>query len=144
MSSRLDDGHQTLISFASNPTILLYEKEVTPPGVDGGGAIDTTTMINSVYRTMAPKALITLTPVTMTAAYNPAVYTQIIDLINVVNLITCTFPDSSTVAFWGWLNKFNPGAHVEGTQPTAEIEIIPGNQSAATGLETAPTINPSV
>jgi len=137
MSSRLDDGYQTLISFAADPTVLFYEKTVTPPGVDGGGEVDTTTMHNSTWRTRNPKALITLSNASATVSYNPACYPEIVALVNVNNLITVTFPDGDTLAFWGWLNTFTPGECKEGEQPEAEIDIIPSNQNAS-GVETAP------
>lgn len=137
MSDFLDDGYQTLISFAQDPDVLLREKEVTPPGIDGGGEIDTTTMQNDTYRTKFPKALITLSPASLVATYDPAVYPEIIALVNVNNLITVTFPDGDTLAFWGWLDKFNPGANTEGEQPTADVEIIPSNVNDS-GVETAP------
>ena len=137
MSRRLDDGHQTLISFAANTNVKFYEKTVTPPGVDGGGEVDTTTMENTTWRTRNPKALITLSNASLTVAYDPAVYPQIVALVNVNNLITITFPDGDTLAFWGWLNSFKPGDLAEGAQPTAEIEIIPSNQNSS-GVETAP------
>lgn len=142
MSTRLDDGYQTLVSFAANPNVLFFEKTVTPPGVDGGGEVDTTTMLNAVYRTRNPKALITMTNTTVTVAYDPAVYPEVIALVNVNTLITITFPDGDTLAFWGWLNKFQPGEHTEGEQPTAEVEIIPSNQNS-TGEETAPVHTPA-
>lgn len=135
--ARIDDGYQTLIGFASSPTVKLYEKSVTPPGMDAGGEVDTTTMHNTRYRTRNPKALITMSTSSLKAAYDPAVYPQIVALIGVNNLITITFPDGSTVAFWGWLNKFTPGELVEGEQPTADVEIIPSNQNSS-GVETAP------
>ncbi len=135
--ARMDDGYQTLLSFAADPTVLFYEKTVTPPGVDGGGEVDTTTMLNSTWRTRNPKALITLSEAALTVAYDPATYPEIIALVNVNNLITITFPDASTLAFWGWLNTFVPGEQVEGEQPSAEINIIPSNQNAS-GVETAP------
>lgn len=135
--SRLDDGYQTLVSFANDPTVLFYEKTVTPPGVDGGGEVDTTTMLNSTWRTRNPKALITLSNAQMTVAYDPACYNEIIGLVNENNLITVTFPDGSTLAFWGWLNSFTPGEHTEGEQPTADIEIVPSNQNGS-DVETAP------
>lgn len=141
MTARLDDGYQTLISFAADPTVLFYEKTVTPPGVDGGGEVDTTTMLNSAWRTRNPKALITLSNAAMTVAYDPATYPEIVALVNVNNLITVTFPDGDTLDFWGWLNTFTPGEHQEGEQPTADIEIIPSNQNAS-GVETAPVHTP--
>ena len=142
MTARLDDGYQTLLSFATDPTVLFYEKSVTPPGVDGGGETDTTTMLNTTWRTRNPKALVTLSNASMTVAYDPACYPEIIALVNINNLITVTFPDGDTLAFWGWLNTFTPGENQEGEQPTAEIEIIPSNQNASQ-VETAPVHTPA-
>lgn len=137
MSARLDDGYQTLISFAADTDVLFWEKTVTPPGISGGGEIDTTVMANETYRTRKPKALITLTNSSLTVAYDPAVYPEIIALVNVNNLITITFPDGDTLAFWGWLDEFTPGESTEGEQPTAEITIVPSNENDS-GVETAP------
>lgn len=142
MSERLDDGYQTLISFAADTNILFYEKEVTPPEVDGGGEVDTTTMLNATWRTKQPKALKTLGNAGATVAYDPACYPEVVALINVNNLITVTFPDGDTLAFWGWLNKFTPGSNKEGEQPTAEVEIIASNQNDS-GVETAPVHTPA-
>ena len=98
-------------------------------------------MLNSTWRTRNPKALITLANAKMTVAYDPACYPEIVALTNVNNLITVTFPDGSTLAFWGWLDSFTPGENTEGEQPTAEIEIVPSNQNAS-GVETAPVHTP--
>ncbi len=134
MSERLDDGFSTKIEFSSGTsgvTFLMYEKEVTPPGVSGGGANDTTTMRNSIWRTAKPKKLITLSPASFVGAYDPEVYDEIIAMINVNQSIEVTFPDESTLTFWGWLDEFVPNAIVEGEQPTANITIIPSNQDNA-------------
>jgi hypothetical protein len=135
--TRLDDGYQTLISFDEDPDVVFYEKTVTPPGIDGGGEVDITVMANTTYRTRNPKALITTGNASLTVAYDPAVYDEIIALVNVNTLITITFSDGSTLDFWGWLNTFTPGECQEGEQPTAEIEIIASNQNDL-GVETAP------
>ena len=142
MSSRLDDGHQTLISFADDPTVLFWEKTVTPPGVDGGGENDVSIMANTTWRTKAPKSLKSLSNAAMTVAYDPESYPEIIALVNSNNLITVTFPDGDTLAFWGWLNSFTPGELQEGEQPTAEIEIVASNQNASLA-ETAPVHTPA-
>jgi len=139
MAGRLDDGFSTLLTFANYPSVKLYEKEVTPPGVSGGGEIDTTTMRNTAWRTKAPKSLKTLSESSATYAYDVAAYTDIVTMINENQLITVTFPDSSTLQFWGWLDEFTPGANTEGEQPTAEGKIIPSNQNA-TGVEVAPVV----
>jgi len=128
--SILTDGYQTTVSFAgagSQIDVYLYEKEVTPPGYAGGGANDATTMRNTTWRTNLPKSLKTLTNMTFTGAYNPDVYDEILEAVNVNQEITVTFPDGSTLVFWGWLDEFTPNALVEGEQPTASVTIIPSN-----------------
>ncbi len=135
----LSDGHSTKITFATAPTIEFWEKAVTPPGLDGGDPVDQTTMHNTVYRTMAPRHLKTMTPFTTTAAWNPLLYTSILALINVKTTVTVTFPDGSTLAFYGFLQKFDPGELVEGTQPTATITVCPTNADPTSGAETAAT-----
>lgn len=142
MTRRLDDGYQTLVTFAEEENVKFWEKSVTPPGVDSGGETDTTTMHNSTWRTKSPKALKMLTESSMTAAYDPAVYPQIVTMVGVNQLITVTFPDGDTLAFWGWIDKFTPGDHVEGEQPTADVTIMPSNQDAS-GAEVGPVHTPA-
>lgn len=135
--SRIDDGFKTLYTFANAPSIKLYEKSVTPPAVEGGGANDTSTMRNTEWRTKAPKKLKTLGEGGAECAYDPAVYTEIVANVNVNQLITITFPDSTTLTFWGWIDSFAPGAIVEGQQPTATVKVIASNQDNS-GNEVAP------
>jgi len=133
----MGDGYQTTIDFSSSEMTsdafiitLMEEKEVTVPGIAGGGANDASTMRNSTWRTMSPKSLKTLTPMTVTIAWDSALYDEISAMVNDNQLITITFPDDSTLAFWGWIDDFAPGPQVEGEQPTATITIIPSNQDA--------------
>lgn len=140
MVTRIDDGFATTISLSGAGTTL-YEKSVTAPGLDGGGSIDTTTMRNTLYRTMSPKSLITLSECSVTVAYDPFAYGALITSLNTNQLFTVTFPDSTSIAFWGWINSFTPGENTEGEQPTAEITIIPSNRNnAAPPVEVAPVI----
>ncbi len=135
--ARMDDGFATLIAFAEDSDVQMWEKEVTPPGVSGGGENDTSTMRNTTWRTKSPKGLKSLAPASAVVAYDPAVYDEIVAMVNVNQAITVTFPDDTTLVFWGWIDEFTPGASVEGEQPTAEVTIIPSNQDAA-GDEIAP------
>lgn len=142
---RIDDGFPTLISFGgldSGVTLKIWEREVTPPGVDGGGANDTTNMRNTYWRTRAPKKLVTLTTMSFVAQYDAELYDtdQIQAMVNVNQPITITFPDTSSVVFWGWLDKFNPNAITEGNVATANCVIEPSNQDAD-GNEIAPVYN---
>ncbi len=140
--ARLDDGFSTTIDFDLDTGVRFWEKEVTPPGIDGGGEIDTTTMRNDTYRTKWPKSLITLTESPFTAAWDLEAYDEIIAMVNQNQLITITVPDGGTIVFWGWINTFAPNALVEGEQPTAEVEIIASNQNNDK-VEVAPDITPA-
>lgn len=135
--SRIDDGFSTLIGFSRNANVKLWEKDITPPGISGGGSTDTTTMRNRKWRTMSPKKLKTLTPCSFNAAYDPAIIVQLNNMVGVNQLITITFADGSLLNFWGFLDEFKPGSITEGTQPTAAVTIIPSNQDE-TGAEVDP------
>lgn len=133
---RLDDGFSTIMSFANNPSVNFFEKTVTPPGMEGGGANDTTTMRNTTLRTRAPKKLKTMSEMSAEVSYAAGVFdvTQVWAMINVNQLITLTFPDGAQIDFWGWLDEFKPGPHKDGEQPTATIKVICSNQNTS-GVE---------
>lgn len=134
---RLDDGFRTLISFGGAFGVTLWEKEVTPPGMDGGGPVDTTTMRNSFWRTRNPRWLITLTDLAATVAYDPFFYTTALTFMNVNTFLDVQFPDTAIVSFWGFLDKWTPNPNREGEQPTANIIIVPTNQDE-NGFEVNP------
>lgn len=125
--ARLTDGHSTVLRFQLNPAILFLHKEVTPPGLSGGGPNDITVMENISLRTRYPKKLITLMTCNITVQYDPLVYAQIIAMINRNQAISVLFPDASTLTFYGWLDEFKPNAHREGEAPTADVKIEPSN-----------------
>lgn len=133
--AKIDDGHGTKYTFSENPTVKFWEKSVTPPGLSGGGANDTTTLRNETFRTKAPRKLLDVSDSSCTVAYDPEVFSDILDMLLVNQEITVTFPDGATLKFWGWVDTFTPGACEEGSQPTADITVIVSNQNAS-GEET--------
>ncbi len=132
---QLDDGFSTKINIAHDPDISFWEKSVTPPGLDGGDAIDMTTMHNVAHRTFSPRALTTLTEMTTTALYDPDVYDEVLAIINNPTTITVFFPDGSTLAFYGYLRLFEAAELVEGTPPECTVTIHPTNRDPADGTE---------
>lgn len=133
------DGFSTRIGFSADSDVQMAEKEVTPPGVSGGGAIDVTTMLNTSFRTMSPKQLQTLSDASFEAAYDPAFYDEILAMVNINQTITVTFPDAGTLVFRGWIDEFAPNRVVEGEQPTAEVTVVVSNRDPITGAETGPS-----
>lgn len=136
--ARLDDGYSSRITFAGY-SFTLYEKSVKPPSIEGGGAIDTTTMHNSVWRTKAPKSLKTMGNVTFRAAYDNSVQSDIQTAVNDNVLITVKWPDDTFIQFYGFIDVFDPAELVEGEQPEANVTVIPTLQTDA-GVETLPVI----
>jgi hypothetical protein len=137
---KLKDGFSTKITFAVDPDISFWEKTVKPPSIDGGDPIEQMTMHNVDWRTVAPRSLKTLGESTSTVAYDPAVYDQIKAIINVETTVTVRFPDGSTLAFYGYLQKFEPSEHQEGTQPEATVTIIPTNFDPVNHVEAGPVL----
>lgn len=139
---RLGDGYQSLITFDADPNVSLWEKTVKPPGVDGGDAIDTTTMWNEVVRTKSSRALKEMTDGGMSCGYDPRVLDQIIALINVETLITTLFPDGSRWEAYGFLKSAEPNNLEEGTFPILDCVIVYTNTDPADGSESLPNYFP--
>lgn len=124
---RLRDGFKTLVSFSLNPNFYA-EIEVTPPGIDGRGAIDQTTMRNSVWVTRLAKALKDLTEMQAVIAWDPIIYSPaVFTFIQLNQQFTLRFSDTSQLIFWAEVDKFQPNAMKEGERPTANFTIIPTN-----------------
>jgi hypothetical protein len=73
-----------------------------------------------------------------TVAYDPAVYPQIVSLINIPGSITVHFPNHSSLTFFGFLRTFEPNEVSEGDQPEATINVTPTNTDPTTGAEEGP------
>lgn len=137
----LRDGFSSLITFANDTDIDLWEKTVKPPGLDGGEKVETSTMHSIAYRTFGPRELITMTPASMLCAYDPIVYDQIVAIINDETTITVTFADGSTLAFYGYLQKFEPTDCAEGSQPEATVTIeVTNTDYANSWVEAGPVL----
>ena len=128
---KLADGFSSEIVIEGNTTISFFEKQVTPPAVDGGDGVEQTTMFNDTWRTMLPRDLKSIEDITATVAYDSTAVSETIALINTNTTITVIFPDNSTIAFFGFLKRFEPGALVKGEQPEATVTITPTNVDPA-------------
>lgn len=135
----LENGYQSLVTFEADPDVALWETEVTPPGIDGGQKIDVTTMHNVTTKTSAPQALGDITDNQFSAAYDPMVYTQIIALRNLRTTITVQFPNGDTLAYFGFLQKFEPTSLKNGEFPIATVTISATNRDSS-GLEQTPVL----
>ena len=139
--TRLKDGYSTKIAFAADPDVEFWEVSVTPPGLDGGDAIDQTTMHNTTVMTKAAQSLYETTDGSATVAYDPLVYDSIRALVNVEGAITYHFPDGSTESEYGFLKSFTPNENSKGSRPEASITIVHTNAHPSTGDEVVGNYN---
>lgn len=135
---KIPDGFRTTVAFARKSPVNLWWKDVKPPGMDGGGPIDTTTMLNNVVRTKEAKQLKTLLGITANAAYDPSVLSDMYNLVNRNGSITCWLPDGSYCDFYGYLDKFVPGDNKEGEMPLAACTIEVTNWDPISRIEVEP------
>lgn len=135
--AKMDDGFRTFIVFANKPELAIWERSVQPPGFDGGAMVETQTMHNVEWRTMATRFLKTLTEGQCKFGYSPAALSSILAMINVNQSITIRFPNYSHYAFWGALTKFIPDALEEGKFPEASATVSPTNTDDS-GAEQGP------
>jgi hypothetical protein len=138
---KLEDGFSSKITFSRNPSVSLWETSVKPPGVDGGDAIKTNTMFNTTWITKAARSLKEMTDGSFKFAYDPNVYTQLVDLVNRDDgTVTVTFPDGSTLAFWGYLKSVEFDDLVDGTFPSGTGTVICTNWDTTNHIEAAPVL----
>lgn len=131
------NGFKTTIAFAANAAVKFWEETVAPPGFDGGEKVEMTSMLNISDRTYAAQVLKTLTDTNITAFWVPALYTDIVALINTNGWITVHLPDLSNIRFVGYLQSAIPQAHTNNSPPKIDIKINVTNR-LNNGIETVP------
>jgi len=134
---KLTQGYQALLTITDYLTLEYFEIEITPPGLDGGEPIDTTTMHNTTYRTFTPRSLKTLRPFPVRGAYDPLMFSRALALINIETTFTITWSDGSTLAFYAYLQKAEYGPLGEGTMPEMTLTVVPTNQDPTDKSEQA-------
>lgn len=142
----LKNGYQSLVAFTENATLGVWEKEVTPPGLDSGDKIDVTTMHNATYKTFVHQALVEVTDAGMTCAYDPGQLSALITLLTAAastnQLISYHYPDGSSWDVYGFLKSFTPETLSNGSHPQATVTIVHTNlDNSAVPVEIAPAYN---
>ena len=136
----LKNGWKSLITLASLPTLEIWEINMAAPGIDGGEPIDITTQHTDTLVQREPNSLIDITPFDVECAFDPIIYTRALTYINKKDTITDRFPDGTTLAFYGWFQRFSSPRLSRGVLPTMTLTVCPANAHPTTGAEEAFTL----
>lgn len=139
---KMPDGFSSTIVFASKASLGIWEKQVKPPGMDGGEPIDTSTMRNSKFHTMHPRSLQKVDSTTVSCAYDPDAYADLQTLVNFPDTVTVHWPTHDSVCAYGFLQKAEFGELKEGEFPEVTLTIAWTNTDA-TGAEAGPVYTAS-
>lgn len=135
----LEDGFKTLLTFSRRPNLKVWEIDVKPVGHNGGDKIKLSNMHNNTLHTYGTRRLIELTDGQSKCHYDPAVLPFLLADLNKNQVITETYSDGSTYAYWGALNKAERDTHQEGEAPTMTLSFYATNRDDA-GVEQDPVL----
>jgi len=133
-------GWKTLITFALDTDISIWEKSVQGAGQTIGDKIDITTMWNNDYKTSAPPALIEGTECKVTFAYDPACKSQIEAILGVPTTITERSPDGSTYCYYGYLQDVEWGENQIDEFPEGTMTVVQTNSDHVNNVEAGPVL----
>jgi len=114
---------------------------LSAPGLDGGEALDATTLSNTEWMTRLPQTLKDVPNMSFTGNFIPSEWDSWEAEINVNQSIVISFEyqtvDLDSITFWGYLKSFTPDAGEVGTTWRASSEIVATNMNSSY-VETGP------
>lgn len=136
----MPEGWKSLVTMSADTAILLWEKEVTFAGRDGGDPIPTSNMLTGTWETDRPRGLKRMSDLTMTCAYSGGTFSSIDVLVNKEQTFTQIFPGSTGYwcAFFGWIRSVTPQNNQIGNQPLVQIVIHPSQWDYTNNVEAGP------
>jgi hypothetical protein len=139
----MPEGYRATVAFSLAASVQLWERDVKPPGFDGGNMIDITTQFNNKYRTGFPQTLVKLDPISFVAAYDPDALTTILNtLLNAkTGSVTFWLPSGDSIDVYGYLQKFEPQELKIGEYPMAQCTVEITNLDPTTFTEQGPVYN---
>lgn len=132
----VEDGFKTTLAI-EGVSNKFEELSIKPGSIIGGTPNSRTTMRNTNWHTKSTQTLKELGAFTLKVFYDVAVLDQMKTLVNQNKLMTITFADLDTWAFYGTINQIDFDEIVVGKPPEATITITPTLRDAS-GTETAP------
>lgn len=134
--ANVNDGLGTIIELEMSG-LVLNKVRITAPAVEGGDAIDLTSLENTEWETAQPRQLKGMDNISFEGVYDPSLLATA--PINTNQRILITYPDASRHRFWGFLKRLEPGEMVEGGRCLVTGTLVVTNtDNAAVKAEAAP------
>jgi hypothetical protein len=138
------DGFRTKMTYALDPDLEVEEVEVKPFGVNGMEPIEQDSMWLVRWRIFRAQQILEATASSQIVKYDPQFKNTLIGLVNVeksgstAQVITETFYDGSTQAYYGFLLQVEFDNLVRGQKGRATLTNQPTNWDPVNRVEAGP------
>jgi len=106
-----------------NQGLVAYVKNITPPGVEGGDPINTTTTDNTSFESQAPRTLKMKTAINAEVTYDKNDKDAWEAAVDQSDDVLVHYPDDSSDLDAGWLGSFLANQTTFNEQPTAQVIV---------------------
>lgn len=138
----LENGYQSLFVFEDDPDVAIFDVDVQSPDLKGGEPIDITTMLRSVKRAKAPRALSEDGDITVNFGIASGTRDQLEALINRKQSVTEWYPDGSAYSWHGFAYDVTFKPRAEGEFPMGTLKICITNVDPDDGSESSYVYTP--
>lgn len=140
---KLPEGFKTTIAFSLKPGLNMWEVDVPLPGAEAT-VIDTTTQLNTKWRTKWLSALVDSNEVSGSAGYDPSFYDDYVFLTGAQSgSWTAHTPTNATINCFGGLKSFVPQPVKFATFPLLNFTLVNTNWDPVNKVEQGIYVVPS-
>ena len=142
----IPDGMRTKVTLSLNTTIQIEEVEVKPFGFDNGEPIEQDSMWSGALQVVRAQQITKCTPCTVICKYDPAALDALRTLQGVersgsnAQIITETFYDGSTRAWYGYVRGADPDSLAIGGKGKMTVTLQPTNWDPVNNAYAAPVM----
>jgi hypothetical protein len=141
---KLPEGFKIAIAFSLRPGINIWEVEGGPVGMTAA-KIDTTTQLNTKWKTFWISALVEPGEVSGTAGYDPDAMDDLIFLCGAqAGSFTVHMPQNTKYAYWGGVSKFDFPSLRAGQFPMLNYTLVHTAWDPVNRVEAGPAVTQAV
>jgi len=142
----IPDGFRTKVTLSLIPNLEIEEIEVKVLGFDNGEPVEQDSMWSEALRVVRARQITSTTPCVVIAKWDPIFLTRCVTYIGIEKVgassqvITETFYDGSTRAYYGYLRSAEGENLAEGSKGRMTINLQPTNWDPVNRVYAAPVM----